>query len=157
MVKRLRSTGPPTGAEVKSINWPSWVCRITWMTANIRNNVHLHNHRKAHGTSHLVEQIHQRDVNWQRSKVVLQEHEQGTPKDKRIVDGDHADAIQLVPAGMAASGHGRIHDVIGHKKTRLQLQKTSSFTEDEGFQFEKGNTPIRCTSPAQPHLPVALG
>ena len=37
-----------------------------------------------------------------------------------VVDGDHADFWELVPAGLAAAGLGAVHDVVGDEEEGLE-------------------------------------
>jgi hypothetical protein len=54
------------------------------------------------------------------AEVLLEQDEDGGLEHESVVDGDHTDVGGEVPAGLAAAGLGRVHDVVGDEEEGLQ-------------------------------------
>jgi len=70
--------------------------------------------------SDFLEQLDDVDVGRVAAEVLLEEDEDGGLEHEGVVDGDHADLGLEVPAGLAAAGLGRVHDVVGDEEEGLE-------------------------------------
>lgn len=68
----------------------------------------------------LVEELEEVDVAGVVAEVLLEEGVDGRLEHESVVDGDHADALVAVPAGLAAAGDGRVHDVVRDEEEGLE-------------------------------------
>ena len=67
-----------------------------------------------------MEQFDEIDVAFVLAEVLLEEDEDGGLEHEGVVDGDHADLGLEVPAGLAAAGLGRVHDVVRDQEEGLE-------------------------------------
>jgi hypothetical protein len=70
-----------------------------------------------------VEELEQVDVKLFTAEVGLEELVNGSFKHKGIVDSDHPNLRQAVPAGLRTTRNGGVHDVVGDQEEGLQLQQ----------------------------------
>jgi hypothetical protein len=70
--------------------------------------------------SDFLEELNEVDVRGVTAEVLLEQDEDGGLEHEGVVDGDHADVGREVPAGLAAAGLGRVHDVVGDEEEGLQ-------------------------------------
>ena len=68
----------------------------------------------------LVEQLDEVDVGGMGLAVLLEEGVNSHLEHKGIVDGDHANALLAVPAGLTSTGDAAVHDVVGDEEECLQ-------------------------------------
>lgn len=68
----------------------------------------------------LVEELDNVDVGRVAAEVFPEEHVDARLEDEGVVDGDHADALLAVPAGLAATGDAPIHHVVRYEEEGLQ-------------------------------------
>jgi hypothetical protein len=70
--------------------------------------------------SDFLEELDEVDVRGVAAEVLLEQDEDGGLEHESVVDGDHTDVGGEVPAGLAAAGLGRVHDVVGDEEEGLQ-------------------------------------
>lgn len=70
--------------------------------------------------SNVVVQLDQVEVVWGALEVLSQENVDAALDDECIIDSNHAHPRRLVPAGVAATSVGGIHDVVSYKEESLQ-------------------------------------
>lgn len=68
----------------------------------------------------LVEKVDEIDVGGVRAEVLPEEDVNGSLKDDGVVDGNHADTLVTVPAGLAAAGDAAVHDIVGDEEEGLE-------------------------------------
>lgn len=68
----------------------------------------------------LVEELDEVNVGGVRAEELLQERVDACLEHEGVVDGDHTDTLLAVPAGLATTGDGRVHNIIGHQEESLQ-------------------------------------
>ncbi|KND93990.1 hypothetical protein TOPH_01615 [Tolypocladium ophioglossoides CBS 100239] len=68
----------------------------------------------------LEEELDEVDVGGVGAEELLEEDVDGRLEDEGVVDGDHADAVLAVPAGLAAAGDAAVHDVVRDEKEGLE-------------------------------------
>lgn len=71
----------------------------------------------------FVEELEQVDVELFTAEVGLEKLVNGSFKHEGIVDGDHPNLRQAVPAGLGTTRNGRVHDIIRDQEEGLQLQE----------------------------------
>ncbi len=69
---------------------------------------------------HLVEEVHQRDVEGGVAEVLLQDHVDVRLEQDPVVDRVEAHAVHLVPARLAAPRLRRVHHVVGDEEEGLE-------------------------------------
>lgn len=68
----------------------------------------------------LVEELDHVNVGRVGTEVLLQQDVDGRLEHEGVVDGDHADVLLAVPAGLASAGDAAVHDVVGHEEEGLE-------------------------------------
>lgn len=68
----------------------------------------------------LVEELDEVDVGGVGAEVLLEEGVDGGLEHEGVVDGDHADTLLAVPAGLATAGDARVHDVVRDEEEGLE-------------------------------------
>lgn len=78
----------------------------------------------------LVEELDEVDVGGVRAEVLLQDNVDARLEQEGVVDSDQSDSFVLVPAGLAATGDGAVHDVVANQEEGLeQLGEPAQQTE----------------------------
>ena len=87
----------------------------------------------------LVEELNEVDVGGVGAEELLEKDIDGGLEDKRVVDGNHANTLLAVPAGLATAGDAAVHDVVGHQEESLkQLSHPSKSSGAEVLLFGEG-------------------
>lgn len=68
----------------------------------------------------IVEEFEEVGVGGVGFEVVAEEDVDGGFEHEGVVDGDHADFGDFIPAGLAAAGLGGVHDVVGDEEEGLE-------------------------------------
>lgn len=76
----------------------------------------------------LVEELDQVNVGGVRAEALLEDKVDGGFQHEGIVDGNEADALLAVPAGLTTAGDGAVHNIITHQEE--SLQKLGEPTQD---------------------------
>ncbi len=70
---------------------------------------------------HKIEQV---DVKWVLAEVFTDHLEDSAFEKEGIVHGHKTNALYAVPAGLAATGNARVHNVIRYEEVGLELERT---------------------------------
>ena len=68
----------------------------------------------------LVEKFEEVDVGRVRAEVLLEDHIDSGLEHEGVVDGDQTDSVLAVPAGLATTGDGAVHNVIADQEESLK-------------------------------------
>ena len=71
--------------------------------------------------TYFVHKINQVDVKRVLAEVLAKHLEDRTLENERIVHGHETDALYAVPAGLAATGDARVHDIVRNEEVGLEL------------------------------------
>lgn len=78
----------------------------------------------------FVEELDEVDVGGVGAEVLLQDNVDAGLEQEGVVDGDQTDSLVLVPAGLATTGDGAVHDVVTDQEEGLeQLGEPAQQTE----------------------------
>lgn len=87
----------------------------------------------------LVEELNEVDVGGVGAEELLEKGIDGGLEDKGVVNGDHANTLLAVPAGLATAGDAAVHDVVRHQEESLeQLSHPSQGSGAEVLLFGEG-------------------
>ena len=105
----------------------------------------------------LVEQLEEVDVGLVRAEVLLQQGVDGSLKQKGVVDGNHANTVLEVPAGLASTGDAAVHYIVGDEEEGLEeLGAPAKGSGVEVLLFGKGSLEEERDGIGDRHASVAL-